>query len=578
MKKNKIIVIAILAIIVIAISSIFIYNMIIKNGREYGIEKVNNYNYFVLKHEEKYGVIDRNGNVIIQAKYEDVKIPNPEKAIFQCIENENSKILNEKGQEIFTQYDLVEPIRLKNLQSDLMYEKSVLRYKKDNKYGLMNFEEKEITKPIYDEIDNLAYKEGELLVKQNEKYGIINIKGNNLVPIEYDEINIDKYYSDNNSYKDAGYIVSVKTEEGYRYGYIDTKGKLLLKTEYNEISRINEIEDIENIYLLAAKNGQYGISKNGEQIISNEYQSIVYDKVNKVFIVEKSKKYGVKDINGKEIVPIEYSQIDITGMYIYAVNGQGTTIYTPTGSQANINENIAIVNTENENYKIRINTENGTKYGIIDKEGRQIVEEKYNYIEYLFDNYFIVSIDNGKLGIIDNKGNPKLEAKYDSIQKIYNKNMIQATITQNKVTEIYSKDIEKICEMQNAIIENKSDYIKVYNDAEEKYFDNNGKELTNVEVYKNNQLFAKSQDGKGGYVDKNGNIKVNYESDKVTEFNEYGFAGVQKDGKWGVINREGKLILEPTYEFNNSEIPSFIGKYYKVIYGFGEIYYTDNLK
>ena len=92
MKKNKIIVIAILAIIVIAISSIFIYNMIIKNGREYEIEKVNNYNYFVLKHEEKYGVIDRNGNVIIQAKYEDVKIPNPEKAIFQCIENGISKI------------------------------------------------------------------------------------------------------------------------------------------------------------------------------------------------------------------------------------------------------------------------------------------------------------------------------------------------------------------------------------------------------------------------------------------------------------------------------------------------------
>ena len=156
--------------------------------------------------------------------------------------------------------------------------------------------------------------------------------------------------------------------------------------------------------------------------------------------------------------------------------------------------------------------------------------------------------------------------------------MIQTTITQNKVTEIYSKDIEKICEMQNAIIENKSDYIKVYNDTEEKYFDNNGKELTNVEVYKNNELFAKSQDGKWGYVDKNGNTKVNYEYDKVTEFNEYGFAGVQKDGKWGVINREGKLILEPTYEFNNSEIPSFIGKYYKVIYGFGEIYYTDNLK
>ena len=33
---------------------------------------------------EKSGVIDKNGNKIIETKYEDVKIPNPEQAIFIC--------------------------------------------------------------------------------------------------------------------------------------------------------------------------------------------------------------------------------------------------------------------------------------------------------------------------------------------------------------------------------------------------------------------------------------------------------------------------------------------------------------
>ena len=53
------------------------------------------------------------------------------------------------------------------------------------------------------------------------------------------------------------------------------------------------------------------------------------------------------------------------------------------------------------------------------------------------------------------------------------------------------------------------------------------------------------------------------------------FATVEKDGKWGVINEQGEEVLEPTYEFKNQEEPFFIGKYYQVVYGVGEIYYTD---
>ena len=48
-----------------------------------------------------------------------------------------------------------------------------------------------------------------------------------------------------------------------------------------------------------------------------------------------------------------------------------------------------------------------------------------------------------------------------------------------------------------------------------------------------------------------------------------------KDNKWGVINEDGTVVLEPTYERENEEEPLFIGKYYQVQYGFGEVYYTD---
>ena len=197
----------------------------------------------------------------------------------------------------------------------------------------------------------------------------------------------------------------MKTEEGYRYGYIDCEGKMILKPEYNELSRITEIEDNQNVYMIGAKNGQYGITKNEKNLVNNEYQSIRYDSVNNVLVVEKSKKYGIVNLDGKLIVPVEYNQIDITGVYLYAQNEQGTTVYNSNGTQANIDTNVAILNTSNEKYRIRINNENGTKYGVIGKEGQQIIEEKYNYLEYLFENYFIVSNEKSKLGIIDDKEN-----------------------------------------------------------------------------------------------------------------------------------------------------------------------------
>ncbi len=48
------------------------------------------------------------------------------------------------------------------------------------------------------------------------------------------------------------------------------------------------------------------------------------------------------------------------------------------------------------------------------------------------------------------------------------------------------------------------------------------------------------------------NVKVSYQYDKVTEFNEYGFAGILKDKKWGVLNKDGSVLIEPTYNFRNS--------------------------
>ena len=577
MKKRYILIMAMIVLIIIAGISWISYYIITESEKNYEIEQVKQYNYFLLKQKDTYGIIDKKGNTIIPAQYSEIKIPNPEKGVFICYQGEITKVLNERKEEILTQYERVEPIRLKNIASDLMYEKSILKYQQAGKFGLVSLEGKEITKPIYEEIDSLPYKEGELLVKQNGKYGLINIKGKILIEIEYDKIAVDEYYTDENRYEYAGYIVSNTTKEGYRYGYLNHREKTVLETEFNEISRVTEIHENENNYLICAKNGQYGIYKNGEEIVTNQYQSIRYDATNHVFVIEKSKKYGIANLEGKLIVPVQYNQIDITGIYLYAQNEQGVTVYNSNGTQANIDSNVSILNTSNEKYKIRINNEEGTKYGVINKEGKQLIEEKYNYIEYLYDNYFIVSSENGKLGIVDDKENEKISIQKDAIQKIQETELLQVSITENKITELYNKNMDKICEMKNAMIEVNEKYIKVYNEMEVKYFSKEGRELKNTEVYPNNKLFVTQKDGKYGYQDVNGNLVVNNQYDKAYEFNDYGFASVQKEGKWGAINEQGEEVVIPTYEMEEQVEPFFIGKYYRITYGFGEFYYTDDI-
>ena len=267
-KRNIIIILAVIA--VIAISACIIVNKIQKENKKYEIAQINEYKYFVVKENEKYGVINTNGNIIIEAKYDDIKIPNPEKAVFICYENDKTKVLNEKGEEIFTQYEDIQPLRLKNVISDLMYEKTTLKYSKNGKYGIIDIEGKKITNPIYEDIDTLQFKEGELLVKKDGKYGVINIKGTTIVKTQYDGIESDRYYEEETGYKKSGYIVSKTTDEGYRYGYVNIEGKQIIENKYNDLYRVTDI-DSKNIYIICAENGKYGLMKDGKQIITTNH-------------------------------------------------------------------------------------------------------------------------------------------------------------------------------------------------------------------------------------------------------------------------------------------------------------------
>lgn len=567
-KPNKKVLVKKLIIWILAIAVVAGIIVALKNRKiKIKENEISEYNYFIISENGKTGVIDKTGKIVIKPEYDYIQIPNPEKAIFVClydydtsVKSYNSKVLNEKGDEIYSKYSNVTAIPSNNTSIGWSYQTAILKYKEGEKYGIITTSGKQVTKAIYDSIETLDYKDGILKIKQNEKYGLIKLNGEVVLKSEYDTISTDGYYNDQTSkYENAGYIVSKKSESGTSYGYISYNGKTVLDCKYNSIKRITNIKNDSIAYLITVENGKTGLYKNGQSIIKNEYESIEYDNTNQILAIEQNGKYGVYDLYGNMILPIQYDDLTFAGTIITATKDGKGLVFDANGNIKKDFNYTSIMPTKSNDYYITIN--NQGKYGVVDSSNTTLIDNKYSYIEYVFDKYFIFT-DENKSGLIDYTGRKVLENKYSVVQNINGTNIIQATNSDTGISEIYNKNIEKVAETKNAHIYLKDNYIKILSDDTMMYVDYDGNVKKAQDLFPNNSIFAQKQNGKWGYVDISGNVVVDYIYDMAMDVNEYGFAAIKKDGKWGVIDGNKQVIKEPVYTITDAN-PTFIGEYYK---------------
>ena len=555
--KKKIIILIVILLIIIAVAVGI--TMYLNNQRyNYELSEISNdqIQYYKLEQDGKYGVIDREGNIVVEPVYSTIDIPNPTLPVFiKSDDGQNFSAIDNNGNDILTGYESVEAISINNISSNIPYEKTVLKYKQGGLYGLIDMQGNKITDNIYNSITNIDYKEGNLKVEQNGQYGVINIKGTTIIKPEYESIIADGYYDEETKYERAGFILRIKTDDGYKFGYADRKGKIILEPLYNEISRITEITG-DDIFLITANNGRYGVVKNGKEVLKNDFTDINFDQNNNLLILQKDNSWGVVDLEGNNIVPIDYDNIIIGGKYINAQKGEDTLIFDASGN--NIDTDILSYNQVNDNYAIVIDKDNN--YNIVDNAGNKKLNENYTYIEYLNNDEFIVTID-GKTGIINGEGNSIIEVNYNAIQQIDGTNALQAVDSENNRTDIIDKDMQIHEGIENAYISKETNYIKLYSETDVKYYNLDGKEITYKEIAPNNSIYADKKDGKWGLVDANGNVVVNYEYDMVTEQNG-NVAGVKKDGKWQIVDTKGQLVSDNAYTLSWVNV-TFLGKYYQ---------------
>ena len=337
-KLNMKKVFAVAIAIIVIIMFIFIIKGLLSKDTTTG--KITTKNYFAIYKDNKWGVIDSTGNTVIDPSYKEmIIVPNSKSGVFICTYDVNyetgeykTKALNEKNQEIFTQYEKIEPMQNQDKSGNIWYETNVLKVQKDGKYGLINFDGKEVIPTEYDEIAVIPQIENSFKVKKDNKYGIVDSDGKTVIQAQYADI--DVLGKDNKS----GFIV--KKDDG-KYGIVDYSNTLILEAKYDSIEKVygndmyvvtldgkqklvnksgNDIltEGFDSIKQILAnqenaviftKSGKYGVIKTtGEILIDPQYDNLEETKVG-TFIASKDGKYGIIDINKEEKLPFEYNSM-----------------------------------------------------------------------------------------------------------------------------------------------------------------------------------------------------------------------------------------------------------------------------
>ncbi len=469
--------------VIIAVIVIIMVVMIIKNVFVQREKLSKKYEYFTVFSSEKWGVINQDGEIVINPSYQEmIVIPDKTKDVFICTYDINeedgtykTKALNRKNEEIFTQYDQIQVLENIDDNDNIWYEKNVLKVMQNGKYGLIDLNGKKLLDCEYDEINVMKGIENSLLIKKDGYVGLINNAGTILIDVKYSDIkNLGTTYKE-------GYIT---IDENGKCGIVSTTKIQILENKYNEIKQVY----LGDNYYVVEDGKEKIINQAGETLIDNGFDDIKSSTKRGIIFTQKD-LYGEMSTSGNILIEAKYQDLK------------------------EANEGIYIAKKDE-------------KYGIIDENEKEKVPFEYTGIIYNEKaNVFLAEDENYKTTII----NDKYETKLNGV-------LVELNVNDK--------------------------YIRMRVGSDYKYYNLSLEEITSQEALPNNTLFLKKENGKYGYVDKKENVVVDYIYDDATEQNPYGFVAVKKDGVWGSLDRNGKIIISPKYKMENNLKIDFIGKWH----------------
>lgn len=428
---------AVIVAFIVVIMFIIIITGILTKDKEQA--KIASKDYVVIFQNNKWGVMESNGNIVIDPSYQEmITIPNSKNDVFLCIYDVNyqtgdfkTKALNSKNEEIFTQYEQIEAIFNKDTSNQMWYEDNVLKVKKDGKYGLINLTGKELSPCQYDDIVAIEGIKNTLKVTKDGKVGVIDNEGKEIVGIQYlDVTNLGK---DNKE----GFIV--KGENG-KYGIVNYSNQMILEAKYDEITKVYG----NDMYVVKSAGKQVLVKNDGTEVLKTGYDEIkqILRNTTDGIIYVKNNKYGIMNTSGEVTIMAEYEELKEakSGLLIAKQNGkygaidvQKVTKIEPKYISISYNEKADLYVAEKEDYKNDIidNTFTIRQSGILidldDEKGYMEIKkgeenkfynfkfEEKNVTEIHTNNTLFKSKKDGKYGFVDKNGKVVVDYQYDDV-------------------------------------------------------------------------------------------------------------------------------------------------------------------
>lgn len=415
------------------------------------------------------------------------------------------------------------------------------------------------SKPVFICTYEVNYVEGTYKTKAvNEKNQPIYTGYDNIMAIQNYDSNNQLWFEEN----------ALKVQKNGMYGLINIDGKEILPCEYDGITILKGIKNS----LVAKKDGKVGIvNSDGTIIVPVEYVDVsaVTEDYKNGFIVKNSEsKFGVIKSDGQIALECKYDAIENmadNGKYVVKENGVWKVV--AEDGTAYLEGKVGNVTSMNNGNVITI--ENG-KYGVINIASEIKVPSEYENLAYLFDDKYAAKKD-GKYGIINTNNETVVDFKYEDIQ--YNKltDYIKARNSDGTYDYITRNLSVKLTAGEDTVL---NGFISIKQGAEVKYYNYKLEEKTNKDVYTDNTLFVYKENGKYGYKNKDGKVIVEATYDDAMEQNNCGFEAVKKDGKWGALDQYGNVVVQPMYTLDGNYEIDFIGKWH-VCADKNANYYTD---
>ena len=430
-----------------------------KQATDFFIDSISPYhrNYAIIYSNGWKGIIDRDGIVVADAQYCDIKF-NADGTV-QGLARDHWKIVDDQNKEL-------NAIQADALSSFLPDSYCVVRA---GKTGVVDKELKEVWPFEFDFISNVIHDK--VAVKKDGKWGLLDTNRNEVITFVYDSI-----------VWDGDFAIALTHEWGKPKWHLINP---VLNTKSKSYDAITRIDDV----FLASRNGFVGLlNKEGKESVHCVYDSIIAMKENQVVVRFKG-YYGVITQDEQWILAPQHSPVSLVNDSLYLLKDDtitylksftGNLVYftenalfaepfflsekTAYGGHKRIDFNGVVMKTSAEGVSIRglplddhavndglrVYQGNGKfgfrdmrgrlvipnrydsakafhdqmaafkllgRWGYLDTQDKMIIHPTYDYAGDFIDGYAIVS-RNKKIGLINKSGDVVLSLNYDGIERI----------------------------------------------------------------------------------------------------------------------------------------------------------------